>query len=115
MFYDVFGNIMLMYRCIFRTLLETNKPYLMNTMRMPAAQTLLLFAHSIDTDPLMTRIVFDSWLEVVFTDSASARLLLVCAMELRDWWSELLRHRLKQSNTIHACQFFRHCVIEPDV
>ncbi|XP_071561060.1 probable ATP-dependent RNA helicase DHX34 isoform X3 [Temnothorax nylanderi] len=32
------------------SLLETTKPYLVNTLRMPAAQTLLLFAHEIDTN-----------------------------------------------------------------
>lgn len=80
----------------FRTLLETNKPYLMNTMRMPAAQTLFLFAHTIDTDAELTRFVFDSWLEVVFTDAASAILILVHALELRDLWSELLKSRLRQ-------------------
>jgi hypothetical protein len=35
---------------VYLSLLETNKPYLMTTMRMPALQTLLLFAHSIDTN-----------------------------------------------------------------
>lgn len=38
-----------------RSLLETTKPYLMNTLRMPAAQTLLLFAHSIDTNSTFSR------------------------------------------------------------
>ncbi|ODN01337.1 putative ATP-dependent RNA helicase DHX34 [Orchesella cincta] len=79
-----------------RTLLETNKPYLMNTTRMPAVQSLILFAHTIDTDPAMTRFVFDSWMEVVFTDSASARMMLICGIELRDTWSQLLKVRLMQ-------------------
>ena len=35
---------------IYLSLLETNKPYLMTTLRMPALQTLLLFSHSIDTN-----------------------------------------------------------------
>lgn len=38
-----------------RSLLETTKPYLMNTMRMPAAQTLLLLARCIDTNANFTR------------------------------------------------------------
>lgn len=38
-----------------RSLLETTKPYLMNTLRMPAAQTLLLFAHAIDTNSTCSR------------------------------------------------------------
>lgn len=40
---------------IFRSLLETTKPYLMNTLRMPAAQTLLLSAHSIDTNSTFSK------------------------------------------------------------
>lgn len=39
------------------SLLETTKPYLMNTMRLPAAQTLLLFAHAIDTNSTFSRYV----------------------------------------------------------
>jgi len=88
---------------IFRTLLETNKPYLMNTTRMPAVQSLVLFAHTIDTDAAMTRFVFDSWIEIVFADSASARMIIVSGMELRDSWSQLLKVRLKQSK--------RHCML----
>ena len=51
---------------IYLSLLETNKPYLMNTIRMPALQTLLLFSKTIDTNLTFSRIVFDSWIEVRF-------------------------------------------------
>ena len=64
---------------------------------MPAVQTLFLFAHTIDTDPALTRFVFDSWLEVVFTDAASSRSVLVAAMDIRDTWSTLLKNRLNES------------------
>lgn len=37
-----------------RSLLETTKPYLVNTLRMPAAQTLLLFAREIDTNSIFS-------------------------------------------------------------
>jgi len=80
-----------------RNLLETNKPYLMNTFRMPAIQTLFLFGHSIDSDPSFTRFIFDSWLEVEFADSAAARSLCITAMELRENWLKLLDQRLTQS------------------
>ncbi|XP_006814920.1 putative ATP-dependent RNA helicase DHX34, partial [Saccoglossus kowalevskii] len=39
----------------FVTLLETNKPYLVNTMRIPALQTMMLFSHSLDTNQDCTR------------------------------------------------------------
>ncbi len=48
---------------VYLSLLETNKPYVMNAMRMPALQTLLLFSHAIDTNSGISRLVFDSWLE----------------------------------------------------
>ena len=40
---------------ITRDLLETNKPYLVNSMRSPALQTLTLFSQNIDTNTDCTR------------------------------------------------------------
>lgn len=37
------------------SLLETTKPYLMNEIRMPIAQTLMLFGHCIETNSSFTR------------------------------------------------------------
>lgn len=41
-----------------RCVLETNKPYLMNTMRVPALQTCTLFSNCIDSNANCTRFVF---------------------------------------------------------
>lgn len=76
------------------TLLETNKLYLMNAFRMPAAQTLLLFSQSIDTNGDFARIVCDSWLELQFVDAAAAQSLLLRACQLRYRWNDLLMLRL---------------------
>lgn len=38
-----------------RSLLETNKPYLINTMRVPALQTVTMFSNNIDTDAACMR------------------------------------------------------------
>lgn len=76
------------------TLLETNKLYLMNAFRMPAAQTLLLFSQSIDTNGDFTRLVCDSWLELRFVDTAAAQSLLLKACQLRYRWNDLLMVRL---------------------
>jgi len=84
------------FKC-YRTLLETNKPYLLNCFRMPAVQALFLFAHSIDTDPTFSRFVFDSWLEVEFADVSAARIMVITAAELRDTWIQLLSRRLSDS------------------
>ncbi|XP_064391101.1 probable ATP-dependent RNA helicase DHX34 [Halichondria panicea] len=47
-------------------LLETNKPYLVNAVRVPALQTISLFSQSLDTNNDCTRLIADSWLELKF-------------------------------------------------
>ncbi|XP_059621067.1 probable ATP-dependent RNA helicase DHX34 [Phlebotomus argentipes] len=77
------------------SLLETTKPYLMNTLRMPAAQTLLLFAHAIDTNLTCSRIICDSWLCMDFPVPESGLILLHRASKLRRLWNKLLEEKLK--------------------
>jgi hypothetical protein len=67
---------------------------------MPAIQTLLLFAHTVDTDANFSRIIFDTWLEVEFVDPSVARLMIITASELRDSWSQLITQRLSESMCI---------------
>lgn len=76
------------------TLLETNKLYLMNAFRMPAAQTLLLFSQSIDTNGDFARLVCDNWIELHFVEPSAAQSLLLRACKLRYRWNELLSLRL---------------------
>lgn len=80
----------------FLSLLETTKPYLMNTLRMPAAQTLLLFAHSIDTNSTFSKIICDSWLCLDFPQPESGQSLLYKASNLRRTWNRLLSNKLEQ-------------------
>jgi hypothetical protein len=79
---------------IYLTLLETNKPYLINTMRMPALQSLLLFAKDVDTNINFSRLVFDAWLEVRFPDPEQGQNVLLTAFKLRSMWQELLTSKL---------------------
>ncbi|XP_017888997.1 probable ATP-dependent RNA helicase DHX34 [Ceratina calcarata] len=79
------------------SLLETTKPYLVNTLRMPAAQTLLLFARQIDTNSIFSIIVCDSWLQLEFPVPDSGQILLMKATKLRHKWDFLLNQRLKDS------------------
>lgn len=76
-------------------MLETNKPYLMNTLRMPAAQTLLLFAHTIDTNATCSRLLCDSWLCVDFPVPEAGMNVLLKASNLRRAWSKLLSAKLE--------------------
>ena len=82
----------------FVSLLETNKPYLVNVMRVPALQTLLLFAHSLDTNADVTRIVTDSWLELRLSDSATGQKVLSAVQQLRVSWLRLLQLQLQEKN-----------------
>ncbi|CAK1581156.1 unnamed protein product [Parnassius mnemosyne] len=80
------------------SLLETTKPYIVNSMRMPAAQTLLLLSHSIDTNMGFTRIVCDSWLLLEFPYPETGLNLLLKAAKLRQRWDALINRRLADAN-----------------
>lgn len=77
----------------FVSLLETNKPYLVNAMRVPALQTLLLFAQSLDTNADLTRFVVDCWIEICLPDSASGHKVLTAVQQLRVTWALLIKLR----------------------
>ncbi|KAL6256792.1 hypothetical protein P5V15_011732 [Pogonomyrmex californicus] len=81
------------------SLLETTKPYLVNTLRMPAAQTLLLFAHEIHTNSTFSIMVCDSWLMLEFPVSDSGQILLMRATKLRKKWDFLLNQQLQGSDS----------------
>lgn len=79
------------------SILETTKPYLMNTIRMPAAQTLLMFAQEIDANVTFSRVVCDSWLCLDFPFPESGQTLLVRAANLRKRWNNLVTQKLTES------------------
>ncbi|XP_054039857.1 probable ATP-dependent RNA helicase DHX34 isoform X3 [Rissa tridactyla] len=79
----------------FVSLLETNKPYLVNCVRVPALQALLLFSRSLDTSADCARLVADGWLEVTVPDADSALRLLSAALQLRSAWEKLLHQLLE--------------------
>ncbi|XP_022185424.2 probable ATP-dependent RNA helicase DHX34 [Nilaparvata lugens] len=81
------------------SLFETTKTFLVNNVRMPAAQSLLLFAHQIHTNSDFSRIVCDSWLELQFATSSSAEVLLLKAVGLRNMWKRLLYSRLDEQSS----------------
>uniref|UniRef100_A0A1B0BK13 ATP-dependent RNA helicase DHX34 n=1 Tax=Glossina palpalis gambiensis TaxID=67801 RepID=A0A1B0BK13_9MUSC len=82
------------YQLSAMNLLETAKPYLMNCTRMPAAQTLLLFSYSIDTNSSITRVVCDSWLCLEFPTPETGCELLRRAIKLRRLWNQSLMQKL---------------------
>lgn len=82
---------------VYVSLLETNKPYLVDSVRVPSAQLLLLFAQSIDTNADMTVMAFDNFIELKFPDAMSAQNLLFQAVQLRSKWKYLLDLRIQIS------------------
>ncbi|PVD20242.1 hypothetical protein C0Q70_20738 [Pomacea canaliculata] len=80
------------------SLLETNgKPYLVNCMRVPALQTVTLFATAIDTNTDCTRLVCDEWLEIHLPDAESADQVISSIVSLRATWQSLLQLRLEDT------------------
>ncbi|XP_072464225.1 probable ATP-dependent RNA helicase DHX34 [Notamacropus eugenii] len=78
----------------FVSLLETNKPYLVNCVRLPALQTLLLFSRSLDTSGDCSRLVADGWLQLQLEGSEGAMQMLSAALRLRARWEEALDRQL---------------------
>ncbi|XP_071946737.1 probable ATP-dependent RNA helicase DHX34 [Antedon mediterranea] len=81
----------------FVSLLETTKPYLVNTLRVPALQTMLLYSHSIDTNTDYTRVVADDWIEFKFQTGDDAQYMISSVVQLRDSWQKLLNMRLNDT------------------
>ncbi|XP_058489600.1 probable ATP-dependent RNA helicase DHX34 [Solea solea] len=86
----------------FVTLLETNKPYLSNCVRVPALQALLLVANSMDSNADCARLVMDGWLEVELKQPEEASKLLSTALSLRAEWERLLLAQLGQSTEMRS-------------
>ncbi|XP_063433122.1 probable ATP-dependent RNA helicase DHX34 isoform X3 [Mytilus trossulus] len=78
-------------------LLETDKPYLVNTMRVPALQTVTLFSNFLDTSSDCTRLICDGWLEIKFPDAEIAQDILSSVIMLRATWQNLLQLRLQDT------------------
>ncbi|CAF3971081.1 unnamed protein product, partial [Rotaria sordida] len=83
---------------VYVTLLETNKPYIMNVMRTPAMQTLFLYASTLETNNDFTRILCDQWLEIKFENSETAQSIISSILLLRNARDLLLQMTLQDLN-----------------
>ncbi|XP_072309089.1 probable ATP-dependent RNA helicase DHX34 [Eucyclogobius newberryi] len=84
------------------TLLETNKPYLTNCVRVPALQILLLVANTVDSNADCSRLVVDGWLELEFKMPDEALKILSTALSLRVEWERLLLQQLGQGSSVDS-------------
>lgn len=78
-----------------RTLMETNKPYILNVMRTPAMQTVFLYASTMETNNDFTRVLCDEWLEIIFDDSETAQAVISSVLLLRNARDLLLQLTLQ--------------------
>lgn len=79
---------------VYQTILETKKVYLVNTMRMPAIQTLLLFSKTIGSNTTLTKFVFDDFLLLDVPFYGQGKTLLLRALKLRHKWKHELESKL---------------------
>lgn len=84
----------------FVSLLETNKPYVVNCIRIPALQALLLLSRSIDTSADCCRIVADGWIEISIGDAETALELLTLTVQLRSLWEKVISTRLGNKHSM---------------
>ncbi|CAI2726395.1 unnamed protein product [Schistosoma spindalis] len=77
-------------------LMETTKPFLVNTIRVPALPTLLLYCREVDTNADISRIVFDSWLEVRLLDVEAAQRAVATTIWLRSTTQCLMEYELAE-------------------
>ncbi|XP_027848814.2 probable ATP-dependent RNA helicase DHX34 [Aphis gossypii] len=87
---------------IYMSLLETTKAYIMNSLRMPGAQTLLLFSRNICTNRNFSQIICDSWLLMEFPLPEAAENLILKATKLRNTWDNLLKLKLEEKSNRKA-------------
>lgn len=80
------------------SLLETKKPYLCNTLRVPAMQSSTMFSQTMDLSSDCRRIVCDAWVEFIIQDRNDAESLVFTILRLRRTWDDLLKLKLGGEN-----------------
>lgn len=79
---------------VYQSILETKKVYLVNVMRMPLVQTLLIFAKTIATNATLTKMCFDDFILVDLPYFGQGKTLLLKAITLRAIWKKKLEEKL---------------------
>ncbi|CAH0551789.1 unnamed protein product [Brassicogethes aeneus] len=85
---------------VYQSILETKKVYLVNTMRMRAMQTLMLFAKTVATNLSLTKFVFDDFISVDAPYYGQGKTLLTRAIKLRNMWTKELESKLKDAQNV---------------
>jgi hypothetical protein len=77
------------------SLLETTKPYMLNSTRISALSVALLFSQKLDISFDLKHLVMDEWLEIEFEDRTSALQVLELGCWLRYAWEKIVNLKLK--------------------
>ncbi|KAG5897825.1 hypothetical protein JTB14_011825 [Gonioctena quinquepunctata] len=80
---------------VYQSILETKKVYLVNTMRMPVLQTLLIFGKKIATNSTLTQFVVDDFLLCDIPYVGQGKTLLLRAISIRKKWKSKLDSKLQ--------------------
>lgn len=91
---------------IYQTLLETKKTFLVNVMRMPALQTMLLFACNVCVNRTLTAFVFDDFLLIHCPFYGQGKVVLMKALRLRKTWDTKLESVLSGETNINEEENF---------
>lgn len=83
-------------------ILETNKPYIMNCVRIGALPVVLLFANKIDISSDLMDIIVDDWLHIEFTSFDAAESALLMGLWTRYAWKYLVNRKLKNLDSDDA-------------
>ncbi|XP_022919637.2 probable ATP-dependent RNA helicase DHX34 [Onthophagus taurus] len=84
---------------VYQSVLKTKKTYLVNVMRMPALQTLLLLSKNIATNATLTSFIFDEFLSVHVPYVGEGKASLKHALNIRKKWDDKLEKKLNDVNT----------------
>lgn len=90
---------------IYQSILETKKVYLVNVMRMPLLQTLLLFAKTIATNATLTKMVFDDFILVDLPYFGQGKIVLLKAINLRSKWKRNIDGKLADKTVFSTYSF----------
>lgn len=79
-------------------LLETNKIYLTNMIRMPALQSFVFFAKNVDVSFDCTRIICDNWVLFEILNGRQADVFLTELIRLRKVWNKWINSKLLKND-----------------
>ena len=95
---NLHGKVQCQELLCYVSLLETTKPFLINSTRIGALPAVLLFAHSVIISHDLIHLVIDDWLHLEFGSAEVSESVLSLAVWLRYAWKIVIDGKLKVIN-----------------